>query len=614
MLLQKRAIYRFRGFVLDGHERLLEHDGVPVPIGPKVFDTLVLLVENSGTLVDRTIMRQHLWPGQIVEDGTLARVIADLRKALGDVGDERRFIETVPKFGYRFVAAVIADAETPLPIPEPPIPVRAIEQPRAKRKWIVGTAAGLLLLTAAGLEVQQRLTRPPAIQSVLIAPFQIIGSSPESEMLQLGLQDSLALELGALSTLAVIKLKPQEADVPDDIAEIGRRHRAGFVLAGTIQVIAGRVNVNARLLRSATGQTVWTRRFEEDLDEVFKLESRLAKLTVAELIPALPAGEGERLARRLPPNALAYRYYLLGRYYWNKRDENAYIEAVANFKKSADAAPDYALAYVGLADSYLLAASSGGNPKVETLPAAKAALARAIQIDPSLGEAHATLALIDSSYYFDWNAAESEYRAAIRLSPNYVTAHHWYAEFLTMMGKFDLAEAEFDLARNLDPASPIILTDLAQLYNFEKKYQRSIATLDEVLKLDPAFHLAHTRKGYALMLLRRPQQALREFEIADRPAGRPVSMGEKAWAAAVEGNRREALEFAQQAEREEQNAFLLSVIWAELGDLNRAMDWLQKTYDGRQAGLISLKVNPVFDPLRSRDRFRTMLRLMNLDW
>jgi tetratricopeptide (TPR) repeat protein len=183
-----------------------------------------------------------------------------------------------------------------------------------------------------------------------------------------------------------------------------------------------------------------------------------------------------------------------------------------------------------------------------------------------------------------------------------------------MMGKFDLAEAEFDLARTLDPASPIILTDLAQLYNFEKKYQRSIATLDEVLKLDPAFHLAHTRKGYALMLLRRPQQALREFEIADRPAGRPVSMGEKAWAAAVEGNRREALEFAQQAEREEQNAFLLSVIWAELGDLNRAMDWLQKTYDGRQAGLISLKVNPVFDPLRSRDRFRTMLRLMNLDW
>jgi TolB-like protein/Flp pilus assembly protein TadD len=449
----------------------------------------------------------------------------------------------------------------------------------------------------------------------VIAPFQIIGNSPEAEMLQLGLQDSLALELEALSTLAVIKLKPHDADAPEDIAEIGRRHRAGFVLEGTIQLVAGRVHVNARLLHSATGQTVWTHRFEEDLDDVFKLESRLAKLTVAELIPALPAAEGERFVRRLPPNALAYRYYLLGRYYWNKRDANAYIDAITNFKKSAEAAPDYALAYVGLADSYLLAASLGGNPKVETLPAAKAALAKALQIDPSLGEAHATLAMIDGSYYFDWNAAESEYQAAIRLSPNYVTAYHWYAEFLTMLGKFDLSEAEFDVARNLDPASPIILTDLAQLYNFEKKYQRSIATLNEVLKLDPSFSLAHTRKGYALMLLRRPQQALREFEMAARQAGRPVSMGEKAWAAAVEGNRREALEFTQRAEREEPNAFLLSVIWAELGNPNRAMDWLQKTYDSRQAGLISLKVNPIFDPLRSDVRFRTMLRQMNLaDW
>ncbi len=358
---------------------------------------------------------------------------------------------------------------------------------------------------------------------------------------------------------------------------------------------------------------VWTRRFAENLDEVFKVESHLAQLTVAVLIPALPAGETERLARHLPPNALAYRYYLLGRYYWNKRDENAYVEAIANFKKSVDAAPDYALAYVGLANSYLLAAGSDANPNLEALPAAKAALAKAIQLDPSLGEAHATIAMIESSYYFDWNAAESEYRSAIRLSPNYVTAHHWYAEFLTMMGKFDLSEAEFDVARNLDPASPIILTDLAQLYNFEKKYQRSIATLDEVLKLDPAFHLAHTRKGYALMLLHRPQQALREFEIADRQAGRLASMGEKAWAAAVEGNRREAFEFTQQAEHEKPNAFLLSVIWAELGDLNRAMDWLQETYNSRQAGLISLKVNPVFDRLRSCDRFRTTLRMMNLN-
>ena len=314
------------------------------------------------------------------------------------------------------------------------------------------------------------------------------------------------------------------------------------MLAGTIQLTGGRILVNARLVRSATGETVWTRRFEESLEEVFKVESRLAKLTVAELIPTLPAGEDEHLSKRLPSNPLAYRYYLLGRHYWNKRDANTYELAVENFKKSAEADPNYAPAYAGLADSYLLGTGSGHYPMKEALPLAKQAVERAIQIDPWLGDAHATRAMIAESYYFDWNTAEQELQTAIRLAPNYVTAHHWLAEFLTMMGKFDRSEAEFEVARNLDPASPIILTDLAQLYCFQRKYQRSIETLDEALKLDPSFHLAHDRKAYALMLMRRPEEALSEFETANRQAGRRLSTCEQAWVAAVEGRRRKALE------------------------------------------------------------------------
>jgi tetratricopeptide (TPR) repeat protein len=220
--------------------------------------------------------------------------------------------------------------------------------------------------------------------------------------------------------------------------------------------------------------------------------------------------------------------------------------------------------------------------------------------------------MIAESYYFDWETAEQELRTAIRLAPNYVTAHHWYAEFLTMMGKFDQAEAEFEVARNLDPASAIVLTDLAQLYNFQKKYQRSIETLDEVLKLDPSFHLAHDRKAYALILMRRPVEALGEFEIANRQAGRQSSPCEEAWVAAVEGRRRQALELTRLAERDDPNAFVLSVIWAELGDSDRAGGWLQKMYDGRVGGLISIKVNPVFDRLRSSQRFRALLKQMNL--
>ena len=614
MMLKNHATYRFDGFYLDGRERLLERDRVPVPIGPKAFDALLLLVENAATLVDRSTLRERLWPGQIVEEGTVARVIADLRKALGDVGDQRRYIETIPKFGYRFVAELVTHSLPPVPESQDQVePERHAARLSSIRKWIVGAAAGLILLAGGVFTVLRVRTQPPPVQSLLITPFQMIGEAPDAGMLQLGLQDSLTMELSGLSGLAVIKLSPQGASPVDDLAEIGRRHRAGFVLAGTIQITSGRIRLNARLLRSATGQAVWTRGFDESLDDVFKVESRLAKLTVAELIPALPASEHERLARRLPSNASAYRYYLLGRHYWNKREENSYTQAIDMFKRAVEADPGYAPAYVGLADSYLLASGRLNNPLTEGLPPAKAAVEKAIQIDPSLGDAHATLALIAESYYFDWGQAEQELQTAIRLSPNYVTAHHWYAEFLTMMGKFDLSEAEFEVARNMDPASPIILTDIAQLYDFEKKYDRSLQTLDEVLKLDPSFHLAHDRKAFALMLMRLPEEALKEFEVGNRQTERQGSICLMAWADAVGAKRQEALRLVRLAEQEDPNLFLLSVIWAELGDSDRAMDWLQKAYERRTSGLISLKVNPVFDRLRSNERFKALLRQMNLN-
>ena len=574
-------------------------------------------------LVERSTIRERLWPGQIVEDGTLTRVIADLRKAVGDVGDAHRYIETVPKFGYRFAAKVEAvdPVQPAVPVSEslaPPEPApqqdAAVVVARSKKKWALVAIGGLVCLMAVafGIERERTHTASSVVQSLLILPFEVIGKAADAETFELGMQDSLTMELSGLSGLAVIKLKPQ-ADATEGSAELGRRHRAGFVLAGTIQLNADRVLVNARLIRSDTGQTVWTQHFAEHHDDLVLIESRLAKLTVAELIPVLAPLEGKRLNRRLTSNALAYRSYLLGLHYWNKRDDNTYADAITMFKKSAEADPHYAPAFVGLADTYLLMHGSRGHPASEdSLSLARTAVEKAIEIDPSLGDAHATLAMIAGSYYFDWATAEREFQTAIRLSPNCLTGHHWYAEFLTMLGKFDQSETEFEVARNLDPASSIILTDLAQLYNFRKNYQRSIDMLDEVLKLDPSFHLAHDRKGYALMLMRRPREALVEFETGNRQAGRKSWIGEQAWASAVAGKRQEAIMLTRKAELHEPNPFLLSVIWAELGDVDRSMDWLQKMYDTRGAGLISLKVNPVFDRLRSNDRFCALLHRMRL--
>ncbi len=620
--MKNQNIYRFDGFLLDVLERKLQREGVPVRMGPKVFDALQFLLENAGMLVERRAIRERLWPGQIVEDGTLTRVIADLRKALGE--DDRGYIETVPKFGYRFTAAVevVDPGQSVLPAPEsiPPTQLANPEKalvlpvpltPPSKQKWMI-TAVGLICLAVVGFRIER--DGPPktssGLQTLLILPFEVIGKGEDAEMFQLGLQDSLTMELSGLSGLAVIKMKPR-ADEAEDSAELGRLHRTRFVLAGTIQLRDDRMLVNARLIKSESGQTVWTQRFEQTRDDLFLIESQMARQTVAELIPALPSLEGEQLNRRLTSSGLAYRTYLLGRHYWNKRDASGYANAIAMFKKSIEADPQYAPAFVGLADSYMLFYGSrvqltSGN----SLSMAREAAEKAIQIDPSLGDAHATLGLIAENSYFDWDTAEREFHKAIRLAPNYLTGHHWYAEFLTMSGKFDQSEAEFEAARNLDPASSIVLTDLAQLYNFEKKYRRSLDLLDEVLKLDPSFHLAHNRKGYALMLMRRPEEALAEFQMADRQAGRKSWIGLQAWASAVAGKRLEAIELGHKAELDEPNPFLLSVIWAELGDVDRSMDWLQRVYDSRGAGLISLKVNPVFDRLRSNERFRALLRSM----
>ena len=611
MSLKTWVRYDFGDFRLDPRERVLRSGDTVVAIAPKAFDALLLLVENAGALVERGSLRERLWPGQIVEDATIARVIADIRKALNDPGEERRYIETVPKFGYRFLAAVHrqeqAPAEEPALAAEPPLP--PAQAPSRIHGW-QWTAAAVVAMVAGGIAAGGwALKRAPRVDSVLITPFEAIGQPADIGILRLGLQESLAMELSSLSHLAVLK----SAELPDDLAELGRRHRAAFVLTGSVEPVAGRIHVNARLLRSANGEAVWTHAFDEAMDDLFKVQSRLASLTVAEVLPLLPPDERGVMERRHTANGAAYRYYLLGRYYWNQRDSDGYRQAVEMFQKAAQADPNYALAYVGLADSYLLDPSPEADQGAKARSAAQAALETAVRLDPALGEAHATLAMIAGSYQFDWAKAEQELQTAIRLSPNYVTAHHWYAEFLTMMGNFEQSEAEFEVTRDLDPASAPVLTDVAQLQMFERKYEQSMRTLDEVLRLHPTFYLAHERKGYALMLMRRPSEAMAEFETADRAANRTTGPWLKAWVAAVAGERTEALRLANLADARGENPMTLAVVWAELGEMDRGMDCLERAYEHRSAGMVSLKVNPIFDPLRKSKRFSALRRRMNLD-
>lgn len=608
MSLKPRRTFEFDTFLLDARERILSRDGTPVPIAPKAFDALLLLVENAGNLVSRGTLREQIWPGQIVEESTIGRLIADLRKVLADTGEERRYIETVPKHGYRFIAVAkpeIVEAEV-VDIPEIAAAAPAGSQKRFGDWKLAVAGAGVLAAAIAGIAAL--MERTARIESVVITPFEVLGHSPSVDIFELGLQDSLVMEMSSFSRFAVIKA----GAVGDNPVELGRRHHAGFVLTGTIQPLNPRVHVNARLLRTSTGEAVWTHGFDESVDDMYKVQSRIAALSVAELLPVVPSGERKLFERRHPANGTAYRDYLLGRVYWYRRDAASYPLAIEMFKKAIAAEPNYALAWVGLADCYLLSESPGGRPFERSLPLAQAAVEKAVAIDPALGEAHASLAMIAGNYNFDWDRAESELKTAIRLSPAYVTAHHWYAEFLTMMGKFEQSEAEFEVTRNLDPASPIILVDIAQLRLFENKPEDSLRVLDEALRLDPNFILAHERKGISLMVMRRVRDARAEFALADRMANREMAPCMKAWTAAVAGQRTDALRFLAQAEETADNPMMLAAVWAELGDTDRGMTWLELACEHRSSGMISVRVNPLFNRLRKSPRFEALLDRMNL--
>lgn len=601
MLLTPQVRFEFGEFRMDPGERSLTMGGHEVSITPKVFDALLLLVENAGMLVTRATFRSALWQDVVVDDANLARVIADLRKALGDVGGARRFIETVPKFGYRFIAPVeripatavpdAAKAVVPAPAPSP-----ALVSPPGRNRWFAWVALPVLCAGALGLTVVPGHRETPSdVHSVLITPFKILGTAPDAATLEAGLRDSLAMELGALSNLVV---RESAEGKPD----------ADAVLMGAIQFAPNRIHVNARLVSKATGRTRWTGQFDAPSDDILRVEASLARQTANALVSSISPEYLARLERRIPTSPAAYRDYVLGRHYWNQRDPAGYQSALAMFQRSAAADPDFAAAYTGIADTYLLL---GGSIR-DSLPIIDAALRKAVELDPDFGEAHATMGLLAESQHLDWSEAETQFRTAIRLSPKYATAHHWYAEYLSMMGKYDLSKAEFDVARELDPVSPIIVVDLAQSYNFHKEYRRSLEVLDEALRLDPGFHVAHDRKGYALMLLHRPEEALREFDIGARDGKKPMAVEVQAWAESIEGNLRRARELADSVKPEDADLLLLAGVWANLGDADRAVRCLEDAYRERRPGIVSIKVNPIFDPLRTHPRFQALLKTMHL--
>jgi len=601
-------ILEFGPFRLDEAERTLSRDGASVNLAPKAFDVLLVLVANANRLVEKSRLLQQVWGDVHVDEAVLTRAISDLRKALGQTSDQI-WIETVPKFGYRFTAQVHA-----------PKGGEAATRAAGWRR-LAWTAAFLLAggLLAIMIGWGTSRSNEQTVRSLVVLPFQAVGESGDKDALRVGLADALITRLSRLEGLIVRPLSAVRRfeREPMDAAGAAQELRADAVVEGTLQFGDGEVRASVRLVRAGDGKAIWAETFESRANRFFALEDSLTEQVAAKLALLLREQDRRDTAVRPQMNPEAYRLYVNGRYEWGKRTREGLEKGAEYFRQAIDHDPSYGRAYAGLADCYLFLGLFGYAPPLEMLPKGKVTALRALELEPGLAEARATLGLITQNLDWDWKEVERQYRESIRLAPNYSTAHHWYAEFLSIQGRFDESRSEFTRARQIDPISPIIPVDEAQLYLFERQYDRNLALLTNVAHTDPSFDVARERTAFTYLIQGRDEDAWRVAMTLPDCASESSDC-RRMWTAWLPRRNPQAagaalseLESGARTGRVPPYAVMFGHL--RQGHSNQALDWLERMSETHGVWLITAKVNPMFDGLRDQPRAKAILAKLHLD-
>jgi TolB-like protein/DNA-binding winged helix-turn-helix (wHTH) protein/tetratricopeptide (TPR) repeat protein len=614
-------VFEFGDFQLDVANKTLLRNGITVGLTPKVFDTLRLLVERNGQLVEKEEFVQKLWPGTFVEDAALAENISRLRRALGEK-EGQPWIVTVPKRGYRFGGevrkAAASDAVNP--------PVHPKVPRTSKLRLTFGLLAVALLLVLGGGYLylrQSNLFASLPVHSLAVLPLENLSGDPEQEYFADGMTDDLITQLAKISSLRVISRTSvmRLKGTRKSLSEIARELNVDAVVEGTVTRSPERVRVTAQVVRANPEQHLWAESYDRPLGDVVLLQGELAKEISRAIRIQLTPQEQTRLASTRPVNPGAYEACLKGRYFWSKRTDGTTKKAIEYFQQAIEKEPTYALAYAGLSDSYasppMSEAMQESVPPAEAFPKAKAAAIRALELDDTLAEAHASLARIKFVYDRDWVGSEAEFKRALELNPNYANAHHWYALNLLWMGRPDEAVDEANRARNLDPLSLIINANLGFILGVVHHDDSGIKQIRKTLDMDPNFSLAHYRLGQIMILKGMNKEAIPELEKAVAlSGGSPRATAELGLAYAQLGNKKQALklldDLKQRSKQRYVSPFNLAVIYGAVGDKNQALEWLEKAHEQRSPSLVLLNLSPAFRSLRSEPRFVELVRRTGL--
>jgi DNA-binding winged helix-turn-helix (wHTH) protein/TolB-like protein/cytochrome c-type biogenesis protein CcmH/NrfG len=647
---QARHFYEFGPFRLEPDEGLLLRQGEVVPLPPKAFEMLVALVEENSRLLRKEELLRRIWPDSIVEEANLSHNIYKLREALGEGPNGERYIETVPRRGYRFVAHVTEGRETEardilvaeetrthvvfeyerpdeadrafISQPSPAL-LAAPERQRRIRTYVLASLGLLVLMLSAGYLIRRWINpahaSPAAIKSMAVLPFRPIMADNRDETLELGMADTL---INRLSSLQQVTIRPVSSvrkytDLQQDALIAGRELGVDSVLDGSIQRAGDQLRVNVRLLRVADGSPLWAEQFDEKYTNIFAVQDTIAERVAQSLALGLSTEDRGRLLKRYTGDPRAYELYLLGRYFCNQSTADSLNKSITYFQQAIEKDGQYAQAYAGLADAYNALGLWDFMPANKAFPQATAAAQKALALDNSLAEAHADLAYAKFRYEWDYQTAEQEYKEAISLSPNDAEAYYLYGEFLAVMQRNDEAAQKQKRALELDPLSlPNRMMIAVRLY-FMRQYDQAIPELRQIIEVDPNFVVA-----YDLMWASYRQQGmfsesvkarLQSLKLQGYSAAQLAALQKAFESGNVQAFWRKDIELIQSHVQQRTSPFIfIAMNYAQLGDKDQAFVWLGKACDQRNSWLPELKVDPVWDNLRSDARFAVLLERVNL--
>jgi DNA-binding winged helix-turn-helix (wHTH) protein/TolB-like protein/Flp pilus assembly protein TadD len=621
---QPKPIYEFGPYLLDAVERLLSRDGEVVPLQPKVFDLLLVLVERHGRLLEKDELMKAVWPDTVVEEVNLANNISILRKTISENG--RQLIETVPKRGYRFVAPV-REREEPVIAetkPQSAPPVRGISHWARRQIRLVILLAILLIGVAGAISYRLAARRPAepgmAIKSIAVLPLRALHSSERDEAMEMGAASILITRLGSLRQLIV---RPESAVEryarPDqDPLAAGREQKVDAALDIRYQRLGDKFRFTLRLLRVADEATLWADTLDQQAADLFAVEDAISGRVANALRLMLSSADKELLAKRYTSSSEAWLLYVRGRRLAHTRLIPDVEKSILYFEQAIDLDHDFALAHAMLGFSYASLGMLGRSLPKEVWPKAKAAYDQALKLDDQLAEAHSHLANYRTFYEWDYNGAEQEYRRALDLNPNSADSRHYYAFHMAFMGRLEQAISEIRKAEELDPTDIFISKGVAQLLYFARRYDEAIEQSRRLAELYP-------NSGPVYDWIVNPYEmkgdeqgafdaSLKQAEAYGRGPDEIVGMKAAFAAGGLKGYWRRDLDRLLKREKSEYiPQFSIARDYARLGEKEQALARLQKAVDDRNFYVVALKVEPLWDSYRADTRFVKLAQRVGLE-